>query len=1021
MSQTAGEDTDLYNARIRKVQWRNDDCSASGGVASALTLKEDDGVDVFIGPPCSASTIPTGLLAAVWNIPMFSQGSTDPVLEDKGIYKTLIRLGPPFDKLGAAFVQLCKHFKWDRLVMISRRKTDQKNVFCDYSSRSNEKAFRDNNITLAEWIVIDDGISDVAIDDVLDRIKQRGRIIIFCTENNEDKRRFLLRAVDKGMADGSYVFFLPYHLQPSNVETPWIGGNQDDEKAKLMYSHAFQVTVAEMGGQDIENFLDQVSHNMAFPPWNYNYTYVNGIKGSEYSAFLHDAVYLYLLTLNDTLEEGLDYKNGTLMFERAKGKSFRGVTGNVHLDNHGDREPDYWIWGLKSASAKYEVVMEAKMTNQIQQKIFQVQSIEWKTIDHGPPPDEPICGFNGEKCQESRIDKTVLIVCICMALVMVLLVAGSFNCYRRYKYEKDLVLELWKIKYEDVHKTKKALSRSGSISMLSLCTGMTDDTSNSMNSPSQKVNDYQVFSTIGHYKGMTVTIRQLKKCRITIDRNTQMELKEMREFVHENVNRFIGMSVDERGPMVLTLYCAKGSLQDIIANEDIKLDSLFKFSLITDLIIGMNFIHNSLLKFLGNLKSSNCVIDNRWVLKVTDFGLANLNYCYRNTNPSEYQRFSNQFWTAPEHVTTEDKPRYGSQKGDIYSFGIILYEIIFRTEPYNTDLISPQDVIQKILASSNPPFRPDLDGYEDQNFDKIPEMQKLKPLMENCWNENPIYRPTAVAIKQRVSQLQGGRKTNIVDNMIKILEKYANNLEEIVEVRTEALIEEKKKTDRLLYQMLPSPVAEQLKMGMNVQPEIFDSVTICFSDIVGFTKLSSLSTPIQVVDLLNELYSGFDSTISHYDVYKVETIGDAYMVVSGLPIENGLNHAREITDMSLDLLQFADKFEVSFNPEYTLKLRIGLHSGSCAAGVVGRTMPRYCLFGDTVNTASRMESHGKDSRIHISHQTYEILNPTNRYDLTFRGELLIKGKGLQRTYWVQGKKDQRNDGCLESSDQAEKR
>ncbi|XP_076103429.1 atrial natriuretic peptide receptor 1-like [Mytilus galloprovincialis] len=300
-------------------------------------------------------------------------------------------------------------------------------------------------------------------------------------------------------------------------------------------------------------------------------------------------------------------------------------------------------------------------------------------------------------------------------------------------------------------------------------------------------------------------------------------------------------------------------------------------------------------------------------------------------------------------------------------------------------------------------------------------MQKVKPLMENCWNENPIYRPTAVAIKQRVSQLQGGRKTNIVDNMIQILEKYANNLEEIVEVRTEALIEEKKKTDRLLYQMLPSPVAEQLKMGMNVQPEIFDSVTICFSDIVGFTKLSSLSTPIQVVDLLNELYSGFDSTISHYDVYKVETIGDAYMVVSGLPIENGLNHAREITDMSLDLLQFADKFEVSFNPEYTLKLRIGLHSGSCAAGVVGRTMPRYCLFGDTVNTASRMESHGKDSRIHISHQTYEILNPTNRYDLTFRGELLIKGKGLQRTYWVQGKKDQRNDGCLESSDQAEKR
>ncbi|CAC5377897.1 Guanylate cyclase 32E,Guanylate cyclase soluble subunit beta-2,Receptor-type guanylate cyclase gcy-19,Head-specific guanylate cyclase,Retinal guanylyl cyclase 2,Heat-stable enterotoxin receptor,Olfactory guanylyl cyclase GC-D,Atrial natriuretic peptide receptor 2,Receptor-type guanylate cyclase gcy-9,Receptor-type guanylate cyclase Gyc76C,Receptor-type guanylate cyclase gcy-27,Receptor-type guanylate cyclase gcy-18,Receptor-type guanylate cyclase gcy-28,Receptor-type guanylate cyclase daf-11,Speract recept len=208
-------------------------------------------------------------------------------------------------------------------------------------------------------------------------------------------------------------------------------------------------------------------------------------------------------------------------------------------------------------------------------------------------------------------------------------------------------------------------------------------------------------------------------------------------------------------------------------------------------------------------------------------------------------------------------------------------------------------------------------------------------------------------------------------------------------------------------------------MGNNVQPEIFDLVTIYFSDIVGFTKLSSVSTPIQVVDLLNDLYTGFDSTISHYDVYKVETIGDAYMVVSGLPIRNGLNHAREIADMSLDLLQFADKFEVRFNPEYTLKLRIGLHSGSCAAGVVGRTMPRYCLFGDTVNTASRMESHGEDSRIHISQQTYEILHPTNRYDLTFRGELPIKGKGLQRTYWVQGKKDLINDSSSKSSEPAE--
>ncbi|MED6233845.1 Nitrogen permease reactivator protein [Ataeniobius toweri] len=164
-----------------------------------------------------------------------------------------------------------------------------------------------------------------------------------------------------------------------------------------------------------------------------------------------------------------------------------------------------------------------------------------------------------------------------------------------------------------------------------------------------------------------------------------------------------------------------------------------------------------------------------------------------------------------------------------------------------------------------------------------------------------------------------------------------------------------------------SSVADQLKRGESVQAEAFDSVTIYFSDIIGFTALSAESTPLQVVTLLNDLYTCFDAIIDHFDVYKVETIGDAYMVVSGLPVRNGKQHGREVARMSLALLDAVKSFKIRHRPDQQLRLRIGIHSGTVCAGVVGLKMPRYCLFGDTVNTASRMESTGEGKTCRTSH------------------------------------------------------
>ncbi|GLH12248.1 Receptor-type guanylate cyclase Gyc76C [Gryllus bimaculatus] len=224
-------------------------------------------------------------------------------------------------------------------------------------------------------------------------------------------------------------------------------------------------------------------------------------------------------------------------------------------------------------------------------------------------------------------------------------------------------------------------------------------------------------------------------------------------------------------------------------------------------------------------------------------------------------------------------------------------------------------------------------------------------------------------------------------------------------LRTQELHSEKHKSDSLLFQMLPPAVVRQLRLQRQVPAENFESATIFFSDIVGFTQLAALSSPMEVVTMLNTLYRLFDSRIQKYDVYKVETIGDAYMVVSGLPQRNGNKHSGEIATMSLDLLHALRWYSIPHRPAERLQVRVGINTGPCVAGVVGTTMPRYCLFGDTINTASRMESTSEAMKIHISQQTKDSLDLLGGYIMEHRGQMEVKGKGLMDTYWLLGKEN----------------
>ena len=205
--------------------------------------------------------------------------------------------------------------------------------------------------------------------------------------------------------------------------------------------------------------------------------------------------------------------------------------------------------------------------------------------------------------------------------------------------------------------------------------------------------------------------------------------------------------------------------------------------------------------------------------------------------------------------------------------------------------------------------------------------------------------------------------------------------------------EERERSERLLLNILPAPIAERLKASGDAIAEHSDGVTVLFADIVGFTPLSACKTPQALVELLNRVFSEFDALADAHGLEKIKTIGDAYMAVAGLP-QPWPDHAARAARMALAMLDATAR--VAAETGEKLALRIGLHSGPVVAGVIGRRKFTYDLWGDTVNTASRMESHGVPGAIHCTEATALLLQ--GAFQLLARGAVDIKGKGPMPTF-----------------------
>ena len=209
---------------------------------------------------------------------------------------------------------------------------------------------------------------------------------------------------------------------------------------------------------------------------------------------------------------------------------------------------------------------------------------------------------------------------------------------------------------------------------------------------------------------------------------------------------------------------------------------------------------------------------------------------------------------------------------------------------------------------------------------------------------------------------------------------------------------EREKSEHLLLNVLPKSIADRLKQGESKIADNFANATVLFADIVEFSRLATRMSPSDLVELLNDIFSRFDWLAELHGLEKIKTIGDAYMIVAGLP-KPRTDHASAVAEMALEMQKVIKRF--AGENEWKMEMRIGISSGSVVAGVIGRKKFTYDLWGDTVNLASRMEFHGEPGRIHVAQSTYEQLR--DKYVFESRGKITVKGKGQVSTYFLTGR------------------
>ncbi|VDP01281.1 unnamed protein product [Heligmosomoides polygyrus] len=774
------------------------------GVAVGADMYHVQKVRAFIGPYCNTELDAVAKMATFWNIPVVGYMASSNAFADKSIYKTLARVSlRTTNSLAEAVAAILNHYGWNRVMATNTGVTAFERV------AAFEEVFHARKISIKKKVMFDENADAKIMQEsgLLKELSNNARgvwrlstLLIIClfSSTREMSREFMKATHNSKLNTHDYVYIIPWLQTETKDASPWIG--EDGQIQQNVKDHFANVLIVDdVNGFDdtlVTPFRERIEANGMS---------VDDLDMKNVYGYIHlyDALRLYAMAVRKSINQTENpniYEDGRYVWSQMRRMTFPGLvsaagvsSGTVMMDDLAERAPIYAAFYVPANSDTVRKIneVEPKMIDKCdgmktKSGCFNLQITDlmtgfWPSPDGSLPKDEPPCGYRNERC-----DYTMVIVA---GALMILL------------ENRSLARMPWRIYRDDFRVVNEDEVRS----MLSI-----GSTTTKLSNASSFVKHHAVLGTNTHASFHVYPQRR----PIVFNRSDMQLLTQMKQSIHDNLNPFLGMSFNEKEEMVLMWkFCSRGSIQDIIYNKEMVLDSKFHGAFVRDITMGLEYLHSSPIGYHGALTPWACLIDRNWMIKLTDFGIANslerwekLGLISTEVIKEGDEEGKSILYQPPEALKNRESNRLRRtdqawvkqaqgkrQMGDIYAFGMVMYEILFRGLPFPsaTDI----DELVDYVRDGKRMYRPSIQDKSEIHPD-------LAALLLDCWNENPEVRPSIRRVRLNTESYLKV-KGSLVDQMMRMMEQYANNLEKLVQERTGMLEDANARADKLLSQLLP--------------------------------------------------------------------------------------------------------------------------------------------------------------------------------------------------------------------------